>query len=77
MNVPTSTRRANRWLLLALVIFAIGLCAACLLWMRQKVAADGGRVYPPVAVSPSPAQTSCQPLALAAKLGLPLRPTFL
>ena len=63
MEVPPNTRRANRWLLIGLIVFAIGLCAACLLWMRQKVAADGGRVYPPAAASPSPTQSSCQPLA--------------
>ena len=67
MDVPPSTRRANRWLLLALVVFAIGLCVFCLLWMRGNVVENGGRVYPPVA-SPSPAQTSCQPLAPAAKM---------
>ena len=55
MEVPPTTRRANRWLLLALVAFCIGLCAFCLLWMRQKVAADGGRVYPADGRRPSPA----------------------
>ena len=67
MEVPSSTRRANRWLLAALVIFCIGLCVFCLLWMRQKVAADGGRVYPPIS-SPSPAQASCQTLVPVANV---------
>ena len=77
MDVPPSTRRANRWLLSALILFAIGLCVLCLLWMRQKVAADGGRVYPPMAASPGPTQTSCRPLADAFKIEFPVRLTFL
>ncbi len=47
MTIDPATRRANRWLLIALVIFAFGLCAVCLLWMRYRIQRDGGVVYPP------------------------------
>ena len=53
MTVDPATRRANRWLFIALVIFALGFCAAILLWMRYRTAKVGGKVYPPAAmVSP-------------------------
>ena len=58
MQVPPNTRRANRWLLIALIVFCIGLCAACLLWMRVKTAADGGKVYPPLPGTPPPTAKS-------------------
>ena len=76
MEVSPTTKRANRWLLLALVIFAIGLCAFCLVWMRGRVAADGGRVYPPMA-SPSTTQTSCQRYLQAATIEVPFHLSFL
>ncbi len=47
MTVDPAIRRANRWLLLALVVFACGLCALILLWMRHRTIQDGGVVYPP------------------------------
>ena len=46
MMLPAATRRANRWLLLGLILFAIGLCAVVLLWMRASVRAKGGIVDP-------------------------------
>lgn len=47
MIVEPATRNANRWLFVALVVFAIGFCAAILLWMRYRTMKKGGRVYPP------------------------------
>ena len=46
MNVPPEIRRKNRWLLIGLIVFAAGLCAACLWWMRVTVRANGGIVDP-------------------------------
>ena len=46
MTLPPATRRANRWLLLGLILFAVGLCAVVLLWMRASVRAKGGIVDP-------------------------------
>ena len=64
MTVDPATRRANRWLFAALILFCIGLCAVCLLWMRAKTKADGGKVYPPPAVFSQPRR--CQPALFAA-----------
>ena len=64
MTIDSATRRANRWLFVALVLFCIGLCALCLLWMRAKTKADGGKVYPPPAVFIQPEH--CQPHVFAA-----------
>ena len=50
MNVDPSTRRANVWLMTALILFAVGFCALILLWMRYRTQKQGGRVYPPPAV---------------------------
>ena len=57
MTLAPATRRANRWLLAALILFAVGLCLAVLLWMRVTVRAKGGIVDPqqPQAVSWHPA----------------------
>ena len=41
-----STRRANRWLFAALVIFAVALSVVCFLWMRGVVRANGGVADP-------------------------------
>ena len=45
-SIPPATRRANRWLLFGLILFALGLCALVLLWMRATVRAKGGIVDP-------------------------------
>ena len=50
MTVDPATRRANFWLMIALVIFAFGFCLSILLWMRYRTQKKGGRVYPPPAV---------------------------
>ena len=47
MKIEASTRRANLWLFVGLVVFAIALCALVLLWMRSRTRAMGGAVYPP------------------------------
>ena len=47
MNVEPATRRANFWLFVGLVVFAIALCALVLLWMRTRTHEQGGKVYPP------------------------------
>ena len=66
MTVDPATRRANRWLFIALVIFALGLCASCLLWMRRNVLENGGRVYPPpAAATPSNAGVQNRPPGFA------------
>lgn len=44
--LPPATRNANRWLLAALVIFAIALAVTCFLWMRVVVRNNGGIVDP-------------------------------
>lgn len=49
MNVDPATRRANLWLLTALVAFALGFCVLILLWMRFRTEKKGGKVYPPPA----------------------------
>ena len=65
MTVDPATRRANRWLFIALVIFAIGFCAAILLWMRYRTVKVGGKVYPPAAMwSPDGTQGQPSPAAL-------------
>lgn len=51
MNVEPATRRANFWLLIALVGFAVGFCLLILVWMRFRTEKKGGRVYPPPAAS--------------------------
>lgn len=52
MTVDPSTRRANFWLFIGLIVFAIALCALVLLWMRSRTHAQGGTVYPPVTYLP-------------------------
>ena len=47
MKVDAATRRANLWLFLGLVVFAVALCALILFWMRSRTHAMGGTVYPP------------------------------
>lgn len=54
MDIPPATRRANRWLFTALVIFAVAFAVACFLWMRVVVRANGG------VVDPQPRSTSFQ-----------------
>ncbi len=44
--LPPATRRANRWLFIALVIFAVALAVVCFVWMRGVVKANGGIVDP-------------------------------
>ncbi|MBE7156843.1 MAG: hypothetical protein INR62_00150 [Rhodospirillales bacterium] len=70
--LPSSTRRANRWLFVALVIFAISLAVACFLWMRVVVRKDGG------VVDPQPRTTSFQRTpTLQADFVLPTAPPCL
>ncbi len=69
MTIPPKTRRANLWLLVGLIAFALALCATVLLWMRATVRAKGGIVDPqrPAAVfywRPIPGERS--PIGLAA-----------
>ena len=45
-SLPPTTRRANRWLLAALLTFAVALAVACFLWMRVVVRNNGGIVDP-------------------------------
>ena len=45
-TTPAATRRANRWLLTALVVFAVALAVTCFLWMRVVVRNNGGIVDP-------------------------------
>ena len=66
MDLSPATRRANLWLLAALVIFAVALAVACFLWMRVVVRANGG------VVDPQPRSTSYQsPLVPRADFALP------
>ena len=44
--VPAATRRANFWLLIALVVFAVAFTIIIFLWMRGVVRANGGIVDP-------------------------------
>ncbi len=44
--LPPATRRANLWLFLALIVFAIALAITVFLWMRGVVKANGGIVDP-------------------------------
>ena len=53
-STPPATRRANRWLFVALIVFAVSLAVACFLWMRVVVRANGG------VVDPQPRATSFQ-----------------
>ena len=53
MKVEASTRRANLLLFIGLILFALGLCAIVLLWMRYRTHAQGGRVYPPASLRPA------------------------
>lgn len=53
ITVDPATRRANFWLFLLLILFAIGLCLMCLFWMRHRTLQDGGTVYPPPPPSPA------------------------
>ena len=63
MNVPPATRRANRWLLLGLILFAVGLCAVVLWWMRVTVRARGGIVDPQFSHTSAPALPAAPTLA--------------
>ena len=45
-SIPPEMRRANRRLLIGLIIFAILLCLTVLWWMRVTVRAKGGIVDP-------------------------------
>lgn len=47
MKIDPATRRANFWVFIGLVIFALALCAVILMWMRARTHAMGGKVYPP------------------------------
>ena len=44
--LPPDTRRANRLLLVALMVFAVTLAVVCFLWMRGVVRNDGGIADP-------------------------------
>ena len=44
--LPPSTRRANRWLFAALIVFAIALTIVVFLWMQRVVRANGGIADP-------------------------------
>ena len=48
MRIEATTRRANFWLFVGLVVFAILLCVLVFGWMRVRTHAEGGKVYPPV-----------------------------
>ena len=63
MTVDPATRRANLWLFIALVVFALGFCAAIFLWMRHRTSKTGGRVYPPTAMVSSTGLVWRQPSA--------------
>ena len=52
MEIEAHTRRANLWLFIGLVVFAVALCALVLLWMRSRTRAMGGAVYPPTTFLP-------------------------
>ena len=45
-SIPPEMRRANRRLLIGLIVFAILLCLVVLWWMRVTVRAKGGIVDP-------------------------------
>ena len=45
-SIPPEMRRANRRLLIGLIVFATLLCLAVLWWMRVTVRAKGGIVDP-------------------------------
>lgn len=68
MNVEPATRRANFWLMIALVIFAVGFCVLILVWMRFRTEKKGGRVYPPPAVWVQPTGPGLPPVAFSALL---------
>ncbi len=53
MKIDASTRRANFWIFVGLVVFAIALCALVLVWMRHRTHAMGGTVYPPITFLPA------------------------
>lgn len=44
--LPPSTRRANRWLFAALILFAVALSIVVFLWMQRVVRANGGIADP-------------------------------
>ena len=44
--LPPSTRRANFWLFVTLVVFAIALAIVVFVWMRGVVRANGGIADP-------------------------------
>jgi hypothetical protein len=46
MTVTPEVRRANRWLLLCLIVFSIALALTVFLWMRRKIRENGGVVNP-------------------------------
>ncbi len=50
MTVTPEIRRANRLVLLCLIVFALGLCLAVFLWMRAKIRQNGGIVDPVVSM---------------------------
>lgn len=58
MTIDPNTRRANRWLMIALAVFAVGLCVLVFLWMRHRIAGEGGVVYPPATILLSSGQNS-------------------
>ncbi len=53
MKVEASIRRANLLVFIGLVVFALGLCALILFWMRYRTHAMGGTVYPPATFMPT------------------------
>ena len=73
-SIPSSTRRANRRLFVALVVFAVALAVACFLWMRVVVRNNGG------VVDPQPRSTTLilpNPLTKQADFALPTAPPCL
>jgi flagellar biosynthesis/type III secretory pathway M-ring protein FliF/YscJ len=65
MTTTPEIRRKNRWLLLALVLFAVGLAVAVYLWMRVKIRENGGVVDPTYSMR---LPASINPLAVILKL---------
>ena len=55
-EVPPNMRRANRWLLAALAMFAVALGVGCFLWMYGRMA--GQRELERAVAPAMPAQTS-------------------
>ena len=44
--LPPATRRANFWLFVALIVFAVALAVVVFLWMQGVVRANGGIADP-------------------------------